>query len=209
LFFKDKKSKRIHKIVGIKVFLPISVFLLDDRRIRIREAQKHMDSDPDPEHWFKFSNIFSFTGQEEEGGMGEGQPFGGGGGLRLPPKQGLIPLSQHRVRAEVRREFIPHPGGLPLAVGDVVLFAELCDCSQGCPFGKFRYWTLIQLSSVSDPERDWVRIQSSQWIRIRIQEGKNYQKKMKKIEKFHVLKCWMLSEDFCSLGRTLWRPKDK
>jgi hypothetical protein len=97
--------------------------------------------DPDPEHWFKFSNIFSLTGQEEEGGMGEGQPFGGGGGLRLPPKQGLIPLSQHRVRAEVRREFIPHPGGLPLAVGDVVLFAELCDCSQGCPFGKFRYWT--------------------------------------------------------------------
>jgi hypothetical protein len=92
--------------------------------------------------WIRIRNtgfsvpIFSFTGQEEEA-MGEGQPFGGGG-LRLPPKQGLIPLSQHRVRAEVRREFIPHPGGLPLAVGDVVLFAELCDCSQGCPFGKFR-----------------------------------------------------------------------
>jgi hypothetical protein len=107
--------------------------LLDDRRIRIRESQKHVE----PEPRFKFSNISSLTGQEEEGAMGEGQPFGGGG-LRLPPKQGLIPLSQHRVRAEVRREFIPHPGGLPLAVGDVVLFAELCDCSQGCPFGKFR-----------------------------------------------------------------------
>jgi hypothetical protein len=32
-FFKDKKSKRSHKTVGIKVFL---TFLLDDRRIRIR-----------------------------------------------------------------------------------------------------------------------------------------------------------------------------
>jgi hypothetical protein len=26
--------------------------------------------------------------------------------------------------------------------------------------------------SVSDPDPDWVRIQSGQWIRIRIQEGK-------------------------------------
>jgi hypothetical protein len=26
------------------------LFLLDDRRIRIQEAQKH--SDPDPQHWF-------------------------------------------------------------------------------------------------------------------------------------------------------------
>ena len=32
-FFKDKKSKRSNKTVGIKVFL---LFLLDDRRIRIR-----------------------------------------------------------------------------------------------------------------------------------------------------------------------------
>ncbi len=53
--FKDKKSKRSHKTVGIKVFLTI---LLDGRRIRIRiqiqEAQKHMDPidlDPDPQHW--------------------------------------------------------------------------------------------------------------------------------------------------------------
>jgi hypothetical protein len=28
------------------------LFLLDDRRIRIREAQKHSDpTDPDPQHW--------------------------------------------------------------------------------------------------------------------------------------------------------------
>ncbi len=51
-FFKDKKSKRSHKTVESKVFL---TFLLDDRRIRIQEAQKHMnrdpDSDPDPQHW--------------------------------------------------------------------------------------------------------------------------------------------------------------
>jgi hypothetical protein len=36
-FFKDKKSKRSRKTVGIKVFLP---FFLVGRRIRIREAQK-------------------------------------------------------------------------------------------------------------------------------------------------------------------------
>jgi hypothetical protein len=27
--------------------------------------------------------------------------------------------------------------------------------------------------SVSDPDPDWIQIQSGQWIRIRIQEGKN------------------------------------
>jgi hypothetical protein len=32
-FIKDKKSKRSHKTVGIKVVL---LFLLDDRRIRIQ-----------------------------------------------------------------------------------------------------------------------------------------------------------------------------
>jgi hypothetical protein len=48
-FFKDKKSKRSHITVEITIFL---LFLLDDRRIRIREAQKHMDPvDPNPEHW--------------------------------------------------------------------------------------------------------------------------------------------------------------
>ncbi len=40
-FFFDKKSKRSHKTVGIKFFSLL--FLLDDRRIRIQEAQKHMD----------------------------------------------------------------------------------------------------------------------------------------------------------------------
>ncbi len=67
IIFKDKKSKRSHKAVGIKVFLP---FLLGERRIQIRiririhtsdcwiririqEAQKHVDpdSDLDPQHW--------------------------------------------------------------------------------------------------------------------------------------------------------------
>ncbi len=68
IIFKDKKSKRSHKAVGIKVFL---TFLLGDRsiqiririhtfnwwiRIRIQEAQKHVDpdpnADPDLQHWF-------------------------------------------------------------------------------------------------------------------------------------------------------------
>jgi hypothetical protein len=53
-FFKDKKSKRSHKTVKSRFFL---LNLLNDRRIRIRiqEAQKHVDpvdpdSDSDPQH---------------------------------------------------------------------------------------------------------------------------------------------------------------
>ncbi len=44
--FIDKKSKRSHEIVEIKVLL---TFLLVDVRIRIREAQKHPD--PDSQHY--------------------------------------------------------------------------------------------------------------------------------------------------------------
>jgi hypothetical protein len=46
---------------------------------------------------------------------------------------------------------------------------------------------------VADPDPDLIRIQSGQWIRIRIQEGKKYPRKKKKIKKFHVLKCLMSS----------------
>ncbi len=45
IIFKDKKSKRSHKAVGIKFIL---LFLPDDRRIQ--EAKKHVDPvDPDPQ----------------------------------------------------------------------------------------------------------------------------------------------------------------
>jgi hypothetical protein len=54
-FFKDKKSRRGLRTVGIEVFL---LFLLDDRRIRIQEAQKHTDpTDPDPQHWLQETNV--------------------------------------------------------------------------------------------------------------------------------------------------------
>ncbi len=68
IIFQRWKVKASHKIVGIKVFLTI---FADDRRIRIRiqsrigirihtsdlwirilEAQKHVDPDPDPQHCF-------------------------------------------------------------------------------------------------------------------------------------------------------------
>ncbi len=75
IIFKDKKSKRSHKAVGIKVFLYF--FLLGDRRIeiririhtsdwwiRIQEVQKHVDpvdpnpdSDPDPQHCQKVNSV--------------------------------------------------------------------------------------------------------------------------------------------------------
>jgi hypothetical protein len=54
-FFKNKKYKRSHKTVGIKVFLR---FLLADRRIRIREAQKHVDPDSDPGLWYLVTQSF-------------------------------------------------------------------------------------------------------------------------------------------------------
>jgi hypothetical protein len=66
---KDKKSKRSHKTVGIKIFLSI---LLDDIRIhtsdlwvwiRIQEAQ--INSDPDPQHWFS-----GFRSGSGSGGFG-------------------------------------------------------------------------------------------------------------------------------------------
>ncbi len=60
-------SKRSHKTVRIKVFLPI--FATDRRiQIRIREAQKHVDpvdsdpdSDLDPEHWFTCLSVSSLS----------------------------------------------------------------------------------------------------------------------------------------------------
>jgi hypothetical protein len=67
-FFKDKKSKRSNKLVRyrtveIKVFL---LHLLNDRRIRIRiqEAQKHVDPDPDPQH-LKDCLHFGFSSSEK------------------------------------------------------------------------------------------------------------------------------------------------
>jgi hypothetical protein len=59
-FFKDKKSKRSHKTVEIKVFFTIFYdrrirIRTSDQLIRIQEAQKHVDpdSDLDPQHCSK------------------------------------------------------------------------------------------------------------------------------------------------------------
>jgi hypothetical protein len=51
-------------MVGINVFL---LFLHDDRRIRILEAQKHVDPvdpDSDPQHWF-IGAKFKYTAQRD------------------------------------------------------------------------------------------------------------------------------------------------
>ncbi len=44
-----------------------------------------------------------------------------------------------------------------------------------------------------DPYPDWIRIPWGPYIRIRIQEGKNDLKKWKKVNTFHIFKCWMFS----------------
>ncbi len=52
---------------------------------------------------------------------------------------------------------------------------------------------------VADPDPNWIRIQSGQWIRISIRNpdpdlgGQKWPTKVEKIKKFHVLKCWMFS----------------
>jgi hypothetical protein len=77
---------------------------------------------------------------------------------------------------------------------------------------------------VSDPDLDpdpdpyWIRIQSDHWIRIRIRNlntdpDPGGQKLPTKVEKIHVLKCWMASFVSWRLlllpGHTLWRPRDR
>jgi hypothetical protein len=46
-------------------------------------------------------------------------------------------------------------------------------------YRMFEFIPFLQLCTdrVSDPDPDRIRIQSGQWIRIRIQEGKNYPQK--------------------------------
>ncbi len=59
------------------------------------------------------------------------------------------------------------------------------------------YGTVV--NRVSDPDPDWIRFQSGQWIRIRIQEGKNDPQKWGKNFLVHVLKVWMVSFMSCRL----------
>jgi hypothetical protein len=61
---------------------------------------------------------------------------------------------------------------------------------------------MYPLGRVSDPDPYWIRIQSGQWIRIRIRNpdlDPGGQKLPTKVEKIHVLKCWMASFVSCRL----------
>ncbi len=51
----------------------------------------------------------------------------------------------------------------------------------------------IHTTSVSDPDPDWIRIQSGQWIRI--QEGKNNPQKVEKNSCFEVLDVLLLGAE--------------
>ncbi len=44
------------------------------------------------------------------------------------------------------------------------------------------------LGSISDPDLDWIRIRSGKWTQIRIQKGKNYRQKYKKVKKLGISK---------------------
>jgi hypothetical protein len=61
------------------------------------------------------------------------------------------------------------------SLSEVLLGCGSCLISSG---SRFHFSTVLTekenfLASVSDPDPDWTRIQTGQWISIRIQEGKN------------------------------------
>ncbi len=61
---------------------------------------------------------------------------------------------------------------------------------------------IVPLTRVSDPDPDWIRIQSGHWIRIRIRNpdpALGGQKWPTKGEKIHVLKFEVLDGLFCEL----------
>jgi hypothetical protein len=55
----------------------------------------------------------------------------------------------------------------------------------------------------ADPDPDWIRIQSGQWIQIRNPDpdpgGQKCPTKVEIFFKVHVLKCWMAEGFFCNL----------
>jgi hypothetical protein len=79
LVSKIKNQKEVTKQYKSRFFLKL--FLLNDRRIRIRyqKAQKHVDpvdpdpdSDSDPQHWFRYSiSSFSLSVEFKHGTLAE------------------------------------------------------------------------------------------------------------------------------------------
>ncbi len=91
LLFKDKKSKRSHKTVGIKVFLTYLLTMeVSGSGFRIQGAQKHTDPtdpDSDPQHWYRgweaVNNCLSCVEECDKRGSA-GSPHG--------PARGFQPL---------------------------------------------------------------------------------------------------------------------
>ena len=60
----------------------------------------------------------------------------------LPPKTGLVPLTQHRLRPDFMhlQQQQQHLSVLScgLLPGELVMFLEMCSCLPGCQYGAFR-----------------------------------------------------------------------
>jgi hypothetical protein len=83
--------------------------------------------------------------------------------------------------------------------GPILLFLSV---AFKIPTKQNFFLVFLLITRVSDPDPDWIRIQSGQWIRIRIRNPDSDpggQKWPTKVEKIHVLKCWMASFVSCRL----------
>jgi hypothetical protein len=94
----------------------------------------------------------------------------------------------------------------PIAIQEVLRESGLAlwlDLDYRLTFSDLSSW--IDRQALHQIYTDWNRIRIGLGHWIRIQEGKNNDpQKLKKVKKFHVLKCWMFSFE----GRRLRRPRD-
>ncbi len=71
-------------------------------------------------------------------------------------------------------------GWLVMCVSSLVMASSPASFQRPAGVTKMAFWQMLlcntpptDSTSVSDPDPDWIKIQSDQWIRIRIQEGSN------------------------------------
>ncbi len=214
----DKNSKRIHKVVEIKVFL---TFFLVNGRIRIREAQKRTD----PRHNTAFQ---VGSGSRNNGWEGKkmmvaenfriiGPIFQGRWREIFWSWRGVIQTTLQPPSKVIFHYSSPLQGivyHLPVPYIRYIYISRKDNSVEINVFLNYllvngRIWSRIRIRTINNDSvsrrpkrllRCWIRNTdfdkcfggSGFGIRIRIQESKNVtHKNMRKVKKFHVLNWWM------------------